>query len=216
MIHKFTMLLVAVAVLTVAGSAMGAVEYTTEASFLGAIAPGYYLEDFGSVLPNPSDLPTSLDFGPVNGYSFTATAPDGLYGIPGVPGYEPALSTNTASDPITITFTGAPVTAVGGTFMATDIDGNLWDADVTVLLSDGTTQSLTRTGFLGFTSNIAITGLSVTADQGLGFNWAAVDNFYVGSAASSSPGPDVPEPFSVMLGVMGLGSVAGFRRLRRA
>ena len=46
-----------------------------------------------------------------------------------------------------------------------------------------------------------------------------------GASASSSPvwfklnvtteGPSVPEPMSMMLGIMGLGSVAGFRRLRR-
>ncbi len=27
--------------------------------------------------------------------------------------------------------------------------------------------------------------------------------------------PPVPEPISILLGIMGLGSVAGFRRLRR-
>ncbi len=56
-------------------------------------------------------------------------------------------------------------------------------------------------------SNVLQDGLVSVARTGGG---------YAGSGAVSVPGaPAVPEPMTIFLGIMGLGSVAGFRRLRK-
>ena len=177
--------------------------YTTEASFLTQLQPGYYLEDFnGYKYGNPLDgNQTSQTYGPVNGYSWTASAPNGLFSNPG------ALSTNNAIDLLTITFTGDPVTALGGIFASTDANGNVIQQLVTITLSDGTTASLTGSDFRGFTSAAPITFLTIDAIDQPSSNWPQLDHFYVGSA--------IPEPTSLAL--LGLGSLllAPWRRYTR-
>ena len=168
--------------------------YTTEASFLTQLQPGYYLEDFNRYkFGDPLDRTLSQDYGPVNGYSWTASARNGLYSLPGF------LSTIDPTKLITITFpvTGNPVTAVGGIFASTDFDGNVIQQLVTVTLNDGTTASLTGQGFLGFTSTTPITWLTINGIDDPDDNYPAFD-FDVGSAA-------IPEPVSLAL--LGLGGL---------
>lgn len=194
-------LLATLAVLAAAGSANAAV-YTSSAAFLPNLAPGFYLEGFGAVAAGPA---ASLNFGPVNGYSYTVGTPagsvSGLYNDPGL------ISTDNATDAIQITFTGAPVTAVGGNFWSTDINFAAIPATVTLQLSDGTTEVFNSTSsadFRGFTSGVAITSMTINAADVPVNAWATLDNLYVGAA--------VPAPGSLAL--VGLGALVAGRRRR--
>lgn len=180
--------------------------YTSEADFLSAINPDFYLEDFnGWVYGSPlNGSQTTWNAPGANGYGWTASASLGLWSNDG------SLSTNNAGDPITITFTGAPVTAFGGIFTGTDINGNVIPATVVITLSNGEQQQLinpTSSTFLGWTGNVAITSITIDA-PGVGVNdWPAVDHFYVGSAAIPAPGA---------LAALALGLVGCGRRRRQA
>ena len=147
--------------------------YTNLADFLAVLNPGYYFDNFawaGWGVPNAP----SYDFGPVNGYSYTASAVGGIFGIPG------AISTNSAGDPMTIVFTGLPVTAVGGDFFCTDFDGIPVSVNTIVTLADGTSVTLAwPTVFVGFASTVPITSLIIDTDATINA-WVTLDNFYVG------------------------------------
>jgi len=84
-------------------------------------------------------------------------------------------------------FDGLPVFAVGGDFFGTDFDGNPIPASVTVTLADGTTVNLEQPAtFAGFSSDVAISQLTVSVEN-LGVNvYLAYDNFYVGQLGAVS------------------------------
>lgn len=149
--------------------------YYSLAGFLDAIQGDYYLDDFSWLDWGTISGVTTYQFGPVNGYSYTAFAASELFSIPG------AMSTNSAEDPLILTFDGLPVTAVAGDFFGTDFNGNPVATVVTVALDDGTTVELTLpTVFVGFTTPAPITTLTISCGGGL---WATYDNFYVGQMA---------------------------------
>ncbi|HOX25427.1 MAG TPA: hypothetical protein PLL30_12355 [Candidatus Krumholzibacteria bacterium] len=151
--------------------------YTNLADFLDDISPIYYFDDFSWANWGVPNAP-SYDFGPVNGYGYTATATNGIFGIPG------AISTNSALDPIVITFTGAPITALAGDFYGTDFDGVPVPANTIVTLSDGTVVSLPYpTVFAGFTSGVPIASLTISTDSTASV-WVTFDNFYCGEMGS--------------------------------
>jgi hypothetical protein len=166
----------------------------SESDFLDRLAEPFYVERFdGYVLGSPfNGSQISADFGPVDGYSWTVSTNqppgsfDGLYSGPG------NLSVNDANDSLFITFTGDPVTAVGGLFRAEDEDANvLTGQQVIVRLADGTEESITGSGFRGFVSSEPITGMRIRApnvvvgDVTQTFVWPSMDNFYVGSVGPS-------------------------------
>ncbi len=183
-------------------AAMGDV-FTDSASFLGALSDSY-TNAFDDAVPGASpDLSYSS-----GGYSYTVSADGpvlgGLYNDTGL------ISTNNATDGILVTFTSGNVTAVGGNFWATDILVFPTGTDVTITLSDGTSESFVSTGpsdFRGFTSDIAIDSIFIDAiDDVTGTPyWATMDNLIVGTA--------VPTPgAAALLGLAGLGAT----RRRRA
>jgi hypothetical protein len=149
--------------------------YYNLADFLAVIDPVYYFDDFSWLDWGTISGDLTYQFGPVNGYSYTASAPNGIFSIPG------AVSTNTAEDPLTLTFDGLPVTAVAGDFFGTDFDGIPMPTVTTVELDDGTIVQLDYpTTFVGFTTQVPIVTLTITVFDGL---WATYDNFYVGQLA---------------------------------
>lgn len=201
-----TTLSLALILLSIVPSAFAATMYTSKAAFLGHIAPNYYLEEF-STYTYGSPLDSSIDtvnFGPVGGYSWQAHADVGLFSNPS------ALSTEYANDLLEITFSGLPVTAVGGLFIPTNKDGNLTNATITLTLNDGTTVSYNGARFTGFTTDVPITSLIIVTDVSNtsldinDYSWPTLDDFYVGAA--------VPEPSTFLLLSAGLGGLALLRR----
>lgn len=193
----------AVGALSVAGLATAgtATVYTDLASFMANVATSYS-NDFTGV---PTGAQPALNFGPVNGFSYTVGAVGGgsnqLFNDPGI------ISTDSALDSIVVTMTGAPVTAVGGNFWATDISFFPTGTGITINLSDGTNVSYTSTGpadFRGFISDVAITSITIDAPDVPGNAWATMDNLVVGAA--------IPAPGAVA--VLGLAGLAGVRRRR--
>jgi hypothetical protein len=149
--------------------------YYNLAEFLAVLEADYYFDDFAWLDWATISNVVSYQFGPVNGYSYTAFAANELFSIPG------AMSTSAAEDPIILTFDGLPVTAVAGDFFGTDFDGNPMITVVTVALDDGTTVELTYpTAFVGFTTVVPIVSMTISCGDGL---WATYDNFYVGQMA---------------------------------
>ena len=154
--------------------------YFDPLEFVPLLAPDYYFDDFaGFTFGDPIHAEPSWQFGPVNGYSYTASTPGGT-GIFSIPG---AVSTTSAFDPLLIVFDGLPVFAVGGDFFGTDYDGNPIAAVIRVTLADGTTVDLELPAvFVGFTSAEPIVQLTITTENtGTGV-WVAYDNFYVGTS----------------------------------
>ena len=123
------------------------------------------------------------------------------------------LSTNNSNDPLTITFSGLTVTAFGGIFSNTDISGSFIPGTVTITTSDGGSQSFnfpTAAGFVGYTSGVPITSVTMSATSAATNNWVQVDHFYTGAA--------VPEPGTMALLTLGVVGVAGaaIKRRRRS
>ena len=191
--------LLTVAVLTyLSASAFAATTYTSSAAFLAQVAPGSYTENFNGWVTDPPTGSLAFSGG---GFSYSAFAPSDLYLTAGF------LGTSQINEPLTLTFTGGNVTAIGANFFATNINDALQSVAVTVTLSDGTVASLTPTSmsdsYRGFTSNTAITSLTIGAPgQSL---YANLDNLTVGITA-------VPEPANWALMGLGLAGVIAARR----
>jgi hypothetical protein len=190
--------------LLVGSVAAQATFYTSESSFLAAINPTFYLEDFTNwTFGAPLDG-TQLSWAApgANGYGWTASSVNGLFSTPG------ALSTDSSNDPVTFTFTGAPVKAFGGIFGNTDVNGAFIAGTVTLLMSNGDTTSQTYgaggSGFIGWTSNTAIASVTMSATSGALNNWIQGDHIYTGTVAT------VPEPMTVT--GLAIGALALLRR----
>lgn len=194
----------ALAVASFAGlAAAGTAVYTDSASFIAALAPGYFSNPFNDTVNGPSP---NLSYSQ-NGYSYTVgTQPGAVSGLYNAPGL---ISTDNSGDSIFVEFTSGNVFAVGGNFWATDVSVLPTGTDVTVTLSDGTSVTYTSSGpsdFRGFISDVAITSITIDApslapNDGL---WATMDNLTVGAA--------VPAPGAIA--VLGAAGLAGFRRRR--
>lgn len=206
----FAVVLAAACVVAFTGSALAATIYYDESAFLADVAPNYYLEDFVGYAYG-SYIAPSLPLGPVNGFSYTITAPGP--GSNDLFSGDSNMSTNSAQDDLLVTFTGDPVTAVGGFFFAGDIDGYYIPGSVTVTLSDGTSETYSppdSTTFLGFTAGVPLSTILIAAPDTAFPVWPTMDHFYVGEAQADDL---VPEPATMVL--MGSGLVGLLVRRRR-
>lgn len=173
------------------------VVYTNEGDFLSALSPGFYLEDF-SAYPTPGSIGPILSLSGGDGFAYTLSAPLNLYSGNGI------MSVNSDDDSLTATFTGNPVTAVGGNFYNSDFNINYIAGSVTIGLNDGTTRTYSpvdvASSFTGFTSDVPITSITIASA-----NWPVMDDFYVGQAA-------IPEPSGLALFGIGAGMLSMLRR----
>lgn len=182
-------------------------EYTDQASFLAAIESSYLFDDFDG----GSGTASTVTVGPENGYAYSAQASNNALFFASVVGYadNPALSTNISGPTIEITFTEAPVTAVGGFFFPTDVAGNVITGTITLDFNGGGSDSLVNPGvstFSGFTSTVPLAGLSISAQLcGSTDCYPTLDNFYVGAAATTSDAPVPATAALLALGVVGIG-----------
>ncbi len=154
----------------------GPATYTDRTEFLTHVAAGYYENGFDDAVPGASP-PLNYSSG---GWAYTVdAASDQLYNDTGL------ISTNLASDQIVVTFTGDPVTAVGGNFWGSDINVAANGSDLTVSLSDGTTETYASTGptdFRGFTTAGPVTSLTLDASDDVANSWPTLDNLIVGAS----------------------------------
>jgi len=209
-----TLLAMAALVFGARYQAGAATVYTTEAGFLTATS-GYtlYLNDFDDVPVSPSSGlygPSYAGSGLGFGYTITALG-SSLYYVH--PGGNAAISTAEADDTLTVTMTGAPVTAVGGLFLNTDEPGAENGGTVTITLSDATFVTVASASFRGFTSGgPAITSVAITSSTE-GVHFPTLDHFYVGAEA---PPVGVPDGglTAMLLGISTLASGWLRRRVR--
>jgi hypothetical protein len=175
-------------VLLTVATAPAATIFTDQSTFVATLQPGFYLENFSGFSPGDQGSST-LNFSQ-GAFSYTATAPQDLWINSAI---NLALSTTVSDNTITFNFTSGNVTAVGGFFYPSDVNENLTTGDIALGLSDGTSATLTNPGttsFRGFTTTggLLITSLTVSPPSS---QFATVDDFYVGSVATSEA---VPEP----------------------
>jgi len=177
--------------------------HTDFLSFLSSLQGGAYIESFNGLDSNVE--PSSFSG---LGYSYTLSAPGGLYAT------GTAVGTNFAEEVLTIDLTGgAPVTAVGGNFYGTDFDGDfVADETITLTLGDGSYVSYTptaATNFIGFVSSAPIASVSIEFTYFWVGRYATVDNLTVGASA-------VPEPGQWALMAAGLAALGMLKRRRSA
>lgn len=207
--------LAAAILLAFAGASQAAISvFTTQASFLAAVtAPG--VDTFAGFSV------TSATASPINrsagSYTYTASAPDGFFGAGTAA--NPWLSTNSAGDSITFSNFGSGVSAIGGLFFGSDVNGAFASGSLTLLATDAlgatSTQTLagSLTSFLGFVSTTSMTSLVLSAVQPAGgFLWPTADNLTLATGAVTTP---VPEPETYALFMAGLAALGVFARRRR-
>jgi hypothetical protein len=206
--------LAAAVLLAVAGVSQAAISvFTTQASFLAAVtAPG--VDTFADLSV------TSATASPLNrtagSYTYRAAAPDGFFGAGSAA--NPWLSTNTAADAITFSNFSTGVSAIGGFFVGSDVNGAFTSGSLTLLATDllGATSTQTIAGgvttFLGFVSTTSMASLVLSAVQPAGgFLWPAADNVTLAVATVAAPVPE-PETYALFLAGLGLLGVLGRRR----
>ncbi|HQR11984.1 MAG TPA: hypothetical protein PLW68_11715 [Casimicrobiaceae bacterium] len=179
--------LVAMLLLCLAASSQATITvYTSKAAFLAAItAPG--TDDFNNFGLASVPSPINRSAGP---YSYTGlVSTTSFYGAGTAA--DNWLSTNTATDTITINALPATVRGIGGYFFGSDISGNFAAGNITLAATDGSgtvTQTITgatTTSFLGFVSNGPLTSMTITSVQpGSGFLWPTVNDLVMGTAAA--------------------------------
>lgn len=201
--HLFALIAFAASLMT---PVHAAVVYTSYGTFIPLVAPGAYTETFDGIVAG-----NTLQSYANGAFSYDVYSAAGLYS------HGDFLGTNSTGEALTITFTGARVTALGANFYNTDLPSNFLGTPITIVLNDGTTTTFTptsvATSYLGFTSDVGIASLSISADGAGAF--PGLDNLTIGAMLADLPA-DVPEPASLALTGLGLAGLMALRRRRQA
>lgn len=216
---KHNLLALAIAIITACATtydAEAATTYTDSSAFFAAISASNYTETFDSI-PGADFVTTPTNFSG-NGFSFTATTPNTgdnqLYGLTNGGGSDRWLSTFFPEYGLFFTNFSPNVSAIGGNFFATDVDGNYVNTPIrlSILLSDSSTFSTDYTpsganSFLGvtFNTNVSVSSL-VISNLNDPPQFPTANNLTMGVA--------VPEPSTYAL--LGLAAVGYAIRRRRA
>ncbi|MEW6020711.1 MAG: PEP-CTERM sorting domain-containing protein [Pseudomonadota bacterium] len=196
--------LVAAMLLCGAASAVAQITvYTDRNAFLAAVG-AYGVDTYDDLDIDLYDSPFARTAG---AYSYTASAPGGLYGAgSGADGW---LSTNVDGDGIVFSNFAPGVTGFGGYFFGSDVLGSFLPGG-TLLFSatNGTTLNYTlsnaaTSSFLGFVSSAPLSSVTLTAG---GDYWVTANDVTL-----AMPVPE-PETYAMML--LGLGVVGWMRRRR--
>jgi hypothetical protein len=204
----------AIAVLALAAGASHAAltVYTSQASFSAAVTNSGIDTFAGLSITSATPGPLTRSAGSY-GYTATATTND-FFGAGSTA--DPWLSVATSTDSIRFSnFTGGTMSAIGGNFFNSNLDGLFAAGNITLVATDASGATLTQTitgassgSFLGFTSTSAITSLVVTAVQPTsGSLWPTVDNLTLAAA--------VPEPETYAMLLAGLAMLAALARRRQ-
>lgn len=202
--------------------------YTDEAAYLAAIsgAATDSFDDLGIQYYGTSLTRT------VGDYSYQLSAPQGLYGA-GENG-DGWISTNSDADSITISNLTGGVSAIGGYFFGSNVNGAYADIyQVALSFLNGNGEETfeqyvhpNETTFLGFVSTTGMQSLTISVPgfptDGLTpeqiqayFQWPTANNIILGQSPQDAPPPAVPEPASWALMLAGFGLVGGALRGRR-
>ena len=178
--------------------------YTSQSNFLAAVnisgTDNFSDITFSSELASPLTRNAGT-------YTYSASTISAFFGAGSAS--DPWLSTDDATSSIYFDGFSGGVTAIGGNFFGSNIDGNFEPGDVTVTifnLSESVTWTIadaSPTSFLGFTSLVPITSLVLRAEQPATLLWPTVDNLTFAVAV-------VPEPDSCVLMLAGL-AILGLR-----
>jgi hypothetical protein len=212
--------LIVIALLMMASPLLSdSIVYTDEATFVGILKIPYLLEDFDQYKYQDYREPSLLL--DKNGYSAILSADSRnrvnpvdpfLYSLDG------SMSTKWDVDILRVDFSisPSPVTAVGGYFWPTGLDGSeLTNAWVRIVLSNGVEHQINNAlhdSFMGFTvtDGTVFQFLEISTAE---HTWPTLDNLYAGSSL-----PPVPEPSTQLLciaGICGIGIISGVTALRK-
>ncbi len=215
----FKLSAIATALVCASAAQATVVTYTNQAAFLSALGTAVTGTDtFDDLLSNVSYAgPLSRTAG---SYSYTASAGPASPTLYGAGGASDAwLSTNVATDPITLDSFASGVFAAGAQFFDSNVKGKnrILPGSITVTATDGsgsTSQLLTNptpSTFVGFISTGQLLSVVVTAASPFAAlpAWPTVNNLTLAVAA-------VPEPETALMLLGGLSALGFLARRRRS
>jgi hypothetical protein len=207
---------ISASVLAAASAPAAITVYTSQSAFLAAVGtPG--VDTFETLsITSTTQSPITRTAG---SYGYTASVSTTSFFGAGT-NADHWLSTNTATDTITFgAFTGG-VSALGGFFFGSDINGAFASGSVTLTATDASGTVLqTITGanqgsFLGFVSDGALSLATLSAAQaGSTVLWPTANNLTLAGAATAPAA--VPEPATWAMFIGGFGLIGSTMRRRQ-
>ena len=153
-------------------SVKAATTFTSESSFLAALQPGYYHNDFSTLTAFSGPLSSVTASGGTPLVSYQITAPSSGLFINNDSGFN-AVGNYAQSQDVVLTFTSPGVRAVGAEFYLCNISGVNQNGTISLTFSDGTTGTAPSSatgpyGFFGVIADVDLTSMTI-AHNSAGF-----------------------------------------------